>query len=89
MEPTQGPLAFKLYTKVESVNEVVEKEYVSGSGADAVFNNVSRGWFVAFEGSHESLFLGMEKPGLVVGDEVEVNIRKKAHGTIPQEASSN
>lgn len=36
---------------------------------------VSVGWFVHFDGSYESLFVGDEKPrGLEIGDEVDILI---------------
>lgn len=34
------------------------------------------GWFVHLEGSWESLFLGEDEPNLVVGDTIEVRIRR-------------
>jgi hypothetical protein len=35
------------------------------------------GWFVCFEGSWERLFLGMDKPDLVKGQQVEITIQGK------------
>lgn len=34
------------------------------------------GWFVHLEGSHESIYLGEDEPNLVVGDTIEVRIRR-------------
>lgn len=79
MESIEAPVDYKLYTKVERVTEHVVKQWVSGIGSEATFQSVSVGWFVTFEGSRESLFLGIEKPSLAKGDEVEITIRKKAH----------
>lgn len=33
------------------------------------------GWFIALEGSHESVYAGKEKPPLVIGQEMEVTIK--------------
>lgn len=35
-----------------------------------------RGWFVHFEGSRESVYLGAEKPHLKVGDRVCIRIER-------------
>jgi hypothetical protein len=39
---------------------------------------IAGGWFVAFEGSHESLYFGENEPDLKVGDDIEVSFRKKS-----------
>jgi hypothetical protein len=41
-------------------------------------HNNSRGWWVHFYGSHESLYLGNDKPDLDVGDEITIRIFKYA-----------
>jgi len=42
------------------------------------FKNENLGWFVLLEGSHESLFVGLEKPEeLVPGTEVDILIIPK------------
>ena len=45
---------------------------------------VPLGWYVHFEGSYESLFVGQEKPrGLEVGDEVDIIIIPRKEILIP------
>ena len=61
---------------VRSVVEHFEKVHVSGSGADAVFKSVSRGWFVAFDGSYEANHFGETEPDLKVGDIVRISYEK-------------
>lgn len=68
---------YLISTRVVSVTEHFVKNHISGAGADATFKSISIGYFAIFEGSHEAIFLGDEKPGLVAGDEVEILIRKK------------
>lgn len=88
MEPIEASVGYKLYTKVERVTEHVVKQWISGIGSEATFQSTSLGWFVTFEGSRESLFLGLEKPSLAKGDEVEIIIRKKAHAeALPTETN--
>lgn len=78
MESVKEPeLVYKVRTKVIELNEVFRKDYVSGHGPDAIFESVSRGWFVLLEGSYEALHLGFEKPNLAPGDEVEIIIRRR------------
>lgn len=36
----------------------------------------SFGWFVRFEGSHESIHMGMEKPEFGKGDHVKITFEK-------------
>lgn len=69
--------SYVIRTKVLEVKEVFRKEHVSGAGPDAVFHDVSRGWFVLLEDSYEALHVGFEKPGLVPGDPIEIIIRKR------------
>ena len=41
-----------------------------------LFEVKDQGWFVLFDGSHESLFLGAEKPPLAISDCVRITIEK-------------
>lgn len=70
---TIGQLVY-IKTKVKRVWEEFEKKYVSGMGPDAIFTEISKGWFVAFEGSYEALFFGHVEPNFKVGDKVKIRI---------------
>ena len=63
---------YVIYSHVKEVNEHFEKVHVSGSGADTVFRNQSLGWYIGFEGSHESLYFGKTRPELNTGDRVRI-----------------
>lgn len=43
----------------------------------AEFTRTPIGWFVNFEGSHESLYLGDTRPELSPGDPVSIVIEKR------------
>lgn len=65
----------RIPTKVMKLEE--RKRVISGKkvGDDAVLTSQTIGWFVHFEGSYESLFVGYEKPvGLDPGTEVDILI---------------
>lgn len=63
-------------TRVKRVWEQIEKVYVNGTGNSAVFESVSRGWFVAFQGSYEALFFGEERPEFQPGDRIKITFEK-------------
>jgi len=73
-----------IYRIPTRVVKIEEKEYVLAGRKDEkgepVFTKKTLGWFVHFEGSYESLFVGYEKPiDLDLGSEVDILIvpRKK------------
>lgn len=68
--------AIRINARVVEVFERKRKIWISGTGQDAVFNEVSDGWFVRYEGSFEALHVGEEKPDLAVGDTVTISFRK-------------
>lgn len=68
---------YKIRTKVQDLEEKTrvvraDKNTVTG---EVTFTSESIGWFVHFEGSRESLFVGIERPtDLDVGTEVFITI---------------
>jgi hypothetical protein len=72
MEPTKT--AYAIYTRVVSVTR--EEYAVRGRIVDgqAIVDKQDLGWCVLFEGSHEKLFLGWDKPNLAAGDKVKILI---------------
>jgi hypothetical protein len=60
MEPADAKMKVK-YTVIVRVNFVTHREY---------------GWFVHFEGSHESIFLGQERPKFNPGDTVRITFER-------------
>lgn len=65
-----------LITTVVKVWEQHDRVHVTGTGPSAVFREVSRGWFVQFQGSYEALFFGREIPELEEGDFVKISFEK-------------
>lgn len=63
-------------TKVKQIYEQKDKRHISGFGSDAVFEDISRGWFALLEGSWEALHLGKDKPELKPGDKIKVIIER-------------
>jgi hypothetical protein len=68
MEPVKAKVKYVIETSVISVFERLDSVHVDGIGEAATFRESSRGWFVLFDGSHEALFLGKEKPNIANGD---------------------
>lgn len=65
-------LNYTIQSRVVRVFEHIEKQHVNGIGKDATFSEVSRGWFIAFEGSYEALFFDDTKPDFEEGDLVKI-----------------
>jgi len=61
---------------VTAVAEKTHSAYVSGFGQDAIFRTVSDGWHASLTGSPASIYVGEERPALVVGDQVVIEIRR-------------
>ena len=74
MEPTQEPLVVQFVARVIAVNEKKYKQWLGGVGKEATFNEISLGWFVSLEGSHESLFIGFLKPSIRIGSMAIITI---------------
>lgn len=65
----------RIPTHVKSVAE--EKRLVNcykSENGEATSTYESLGWFVLFDGSHEKLFLGHEKPNIKVGQKATIQI---------------
>lgn len=78
MEPAQS--AIVVYTEIISMEEHFSQEYISGSGAEAVFKKTSLGWYANFEGSYELLFMGKDKPtDWFPGDRIKITFTKEPH----------
>ena len=74
MEPVKT--AYVVFTRVVSVTE--EQYAVRGRIVDgqAIVEKAALGWYVLFEGSHEKLFLGWDRPELAAGDKVKISIER-------------
>lgn len=75
MEPIKT--AYVIFTRVISVTE--EEYAVRGRVVDgqAIIDKINLGWYVLFEGSHEKLFLGEDRPQLSAGDKVKILIERQ------------
>lgn len=78
MESTQATLniAYTVQARIKNLEEKFGRQWVGGIGKDAVYVNVSRGWFINFEGSFESLYFGPDKPHWQEGDEIKITFAK-------------
>ncbi len=80
MEPAQEPLnKFVIYSRVVSIQHRFRDQWVRGNGANAVFEKVDMGFYMHLEGSHEVIFMGMEKPQYQPNDHMKITIEKYAH----------
>lgn len=68
------PTHYIIHTKVRQVGE---RHRIVSVSKDGIEQKEKLGWFVCFENSWESNFIGNEKPELEVGQEVEIVIRPR------------
>lgn len=61
-------MKIKFQAAVVSIEEKSERVHTGGVGEAATFKDVSRGWWVCFAGSYESIFVSDTKPATKVGD---------------------
>lgn len=68
-------MIYKIYTTVKLVE--FREKVVRGRmiGETAVLDKEPLGWYVHFEGSWESLYMGHEKPDFVKGQKVEISFK--------------
>ena len=78
MESTSRSLKinYTIFTRIVRVEEVFERKHISGFGETALFDKVSQGWIVLFDGSYEALNFGHTKPELEAGDTIKITIEK-------------
>lgn len=76
MESAQAKVVHTFFSHVHAVEEKFNKLWVCGVGENAVFKDVSRGWFVLYTNSWEWLYIGTEKPSFKVGDRVKITQEK-------------
>lgn len=69
-------IVWAVYSKVVSIKERFMNQHVSGFGDNAIFNIISLGWYVHFEGSYESLNFGNERPPFKEGDTIRISFEK-------------
>lgn len=81
MEPAEAPLRklkvnLTVVTEVVAIKEHFVDKYVSGVGDDAIFEQVSLGWFMYLKGSHEAIHIGSDGSWAVPGDRVKITFEK-------------
>ena len=80
MEPIVAEIAPKtryvIETTVLGVLEHTRRVWKGFAGREAQFDYESLGWFVHFNGSHEMLGLGPDKPDVAMGDKVRITIER-------------
>ena len=59
---------------IAKIEERFEQRWVSGFGADAQAETVSKGWYVTI--ANLSMFVGFEKPDFAQGELVKLSIEK-------------
>jgi len=63
---------------VQEVSQRKIKEWVSGTGNDAVFRDKTIGWYVSFNEAPFSIYVGMAEPEYTKGDKVWLTITKQS-----------
>lgn len=74
MESAQTKIS--ITTRVFDLRERTKPVYQGGTGSEALFKDVSLGWFAVFQGSHEALYVGETKPDWDVGDNVKITFER-------------
>lgn len=74
MESPPSTLKVKFVARVVKVTEHKYNQWIKGIGNEAEFNEISLGWFVTLENSHESIFIGWLKPQIRVGSIATITI---------------
>lgn len=72
MEPTKAEIAFS--STVVAIKEHKKEVWLGGVGPEARFQEVSQGWFVGLEGSHEYIKVSNTEPNIAIGDQANVRI---------------
>lgn len=74
-----GPVdtSYIIRSQVLGLQEQKISQWKSGIGPDAIFKEMSNGWFLHLVGSHEAIFLGLAKPDFEAGDIVTLTIKKE------------
>lgn len=63
--------------KVVEKTQKINYRRIAGNDKDWTYDEVSLGWFVLFEGSHEMIHFGNDKPAdVAVGDVFTVTMEK-------------
>lgn len=76
MEPPKTKINYVFNVRIAALNEEFYQKWVSGVGPDAVFEPVSKGWFMLLEGSKEAIHLGFEEPHFKTGDMIKVTFER-------------
>lgn len=58
-------------------HQIEVTRYVIPTKVDKLVQDPNLGWWVHFQGSWESLFLGADKPDMNIGDEVIITIQRR------------
>jgi hypothetical protein len=67
---------FVMLDVVARIEEKIARQWVSGTGQDAVFRDASEGWWAIFRSCPASMYLGTTKPGLRAGNRVRITLEK-------------
>lgn len=76
MEPVKTPITYTIEAKALKVEECFETLRVDKVGDEVMTQKQSLGWFVHFQGSHESIFFGDAKPDFNAGDIVKISFQR-------------
>ena len=67
-------MKFVSYVAVRSVEEHVRRQWIRGVGKDAVFADVSDGWFIGLHGSSAAIYVGHEKPPFKASEKIRITM---------------
>lgn len=73
MEPAKAKVV-RFKAKIATLEERTVSSWRHGVGNDAVFDTISMGWYVRFDGSWEALYVGQTKPDWHPGQFMTITI---------------
>jgi hypothetical protein len=63
--------------RVARIEHKVARQWISGTGADAKFEDGTIGWYVVFASCPASMYLGEDQPDLKTGDRVRLTLERE------------
>lgn len=73
------PIVVTFHAKVLEVKEMFTTQWVGGHGADTVYKEVSKGWYVRLLHSYELLYIGATNPNIIPNSVATIRITFQCH----------
>jgi len=65
-----------IFSRVVSIENRAQSEWVTGYGDKAVFRKIPLGYFMFLSGSYEAIHVGFDPPEFVPGDRIKITFEK-------------